>query len=683
MKKKQHLPKGSAELLFTTIASVIIIILNALLISKTNVSPLLSSLFFAVILIAAAASFFVIKRNAVNKKKRTPLPETVSILANAMVDLPHPAFVCIGEHENIIWSNKAAAALFGSRNCKFEDIFNTLKPEDNEGIRICAKDVPDKRFAPIIYAYEGSDGREYKVIITQDTTDYDNESKLLKGKEAMVAYISVDNLEELVNSEQEAYRSASGDAEKILRQWAVENGGVLKEYQQDKYIFICELATLHKFIKNEFDILNQIRNIRVGKHNIPVTISMGVSTVGATLSEREKAAQAALETALQRGGDQVFLKTDIPGVDANYGGRTKSTQKRSNVRARAVANELVSHISSSSNVIIMGHAFADYDALGSCVGLARLSKFCGVPVNIVRDPRNSSIKKALDWMSEEEEYRSVFIDSDSAMDLITSDTLLIVADVNNKGNFESKVLFDHCERVVIIDHHRKADEFQKEPLLSYIEPSASSASELVAEMLELALPAGELLPIEANLMMSGILLDTNQFTKNTGTRTFSACLFLRGVGVNVEEVQELFKSDLDELRAEMKFYDSAEIHHGVVAISATNTPCTFEDKVPAAKAANRLLTVEGVKASFVLIQIGNDIHISARSVGTINVQLILQEIKGGGHFDSAGARINNTTMESAVKMLDSILKAALEKDNKNTPTEEGDKENEGNASQRR
>ena len=505
----------------------------------------------------------------------------------------------------------------------------------------------------------------------QDTTEYDLENARLEGKESAIAYITVDNLDELLNYEQEDYRNASGSTEKILREWATKSGGVLKEYQQDKYIFLFERSNIESFTKNGFDILDKIRDIRIGENSIPLTISMGVCAVDGTPLERERAAQSALDMALQRGGDQVVLKTDT-GVEI-FGGKTKIPQKRTKVKARVVANELVSHISSSSNVLIMGHRYADFDAFGACVGLARLSMFCGVPVNIVTDLDDSNLDNCRSWLAGEREYDGVFIDADSAMDLITSDTLLIIADVNNKFQFESGALAEHCPRVAIIDHHRKTAEFEKAPIITYIEPAASAASELVAEMLEQVLPSGVLLATEANLMMAGILLDTNQFTKNTGTRTFSAALYLRGIGADVGAVQELFKTDLWEFKRELKFHANVEIFEKETAIAVPLEPCTIKDKIPAAKAADKLLTVEGVKASFVLIPIGSEVHISARSTGTINVQLLLEKMQGGGHFDSAGTRLTDTTVDDVVAQLKAHIKAYFDERNK-TETKKGDKE---------
>lgn len=666
MKNKRPLAPGLWELIFTASLSAVLIILHAFLCEYTELHPVPTAVLFAAILAVSSVAFFFIKRNMHNKKNRSPLPETVQVLASTMVELPHPALICTGDSDTVIWTNKAAVALFGTRSARFCDLFSTLEDED-ESIRLGAL---GRRFAPISYTAKGTDQKTYKVFIMQDTTEYDAENARLEGKESAVAYITVDNLDELLNYEQEDYRTASGTTEKILRDWATAAGGVLKEYQQDKYIFLFERSNIERFTQSGFDILDRIRNIRIGENSIPLTVSMGIAAIDGTPLERDKAAQAALETALQRGGDQVVLKTDS-SVEI-FGGKTKIPQKRTKVKARVVANELISHISSSSNVLIMGHKFADFDAFGASVGLARLSMFCGVPVNIVSDLNDSNLDKCRQLLESEKDYNGVFIDADSAMDLLSSDTLLIIADVNNRMQFESSALADHCRRIAIVDHHRKTAEFENPPLITYIEPAASAASELVCEMLEQVLPQGVLLSVEANLMMAGILLDTNQFTKNTGTRTFSAALYLRGIGADVGEVQELFKTDLWEFKRELKFHTNVEIYEKETAIAVSNEPCTYKDKIPAAKAADKLLTVEGVKASFVLVPIGNEIHISARSTGTINVQLLLEKMNGGGHFDSAGTRLTDRTVEDVIEELKKHISNYLKENNQNSQNEKGE-----------
>lgn len=649
---------GLSEALFCTAAAVLLIILHTIVCFLTDVNPLISGSFICALYIAFVAAFFVIRRNILSSKKISPMPEALNVLSDAVVNLPRPVVICPAESDRIIWYNKTAWDLFGKKNASFSEIFSTL--EDRDGVvRLYAK---GRKYIPDSFSSEGHGGKAYKVFIMNDVTELDLKTEELLGKQCAVAYVTVDNLEELLNYEQEDYRNASGDAESILRRWATEHGGVLKEYQQDKYIFLFEQSHIKEFINNGFDILDKVRGISVGDAGIPVTVSIGVSYGEGSLLDREREAQAALKTALQRGGDQAVVRMD--GEVEIFGGRTKMQQKRTTVRARVVANELEALMKNASNVLVMGHRFADFDAFGACAGIAAMARHLGVSVNIISDLDDSSLDRCRSWLSSEKNNEGIFVDREGALDMIEPDTLLIIVDVNNVNQFESTTVAEKCEKTVIIDHHRKtADRDGEGVAISYIEPSAAAASELVAEMLEQILPSGTLTAKEADLLMAGILLDTNHFTKNTGTRTFSAALYLRGCGADVGEVQEFFKTELKDFQRELQFHENVEIYRNVCAIATADCNCTFKDKVPAAKAADKLLGVEGVKASFAVVPIGDEVHISARSTGKINVQLLLEKLNGGGHFDSAGTKLEGTTAEKAVVLLKEAIDSYFKEKN--------------------
>ncbi len=679
--KNSKMPRFRAEELLSFAAlAVVLSLAEGILCEYYDSPPMLSAAILSAIYTAAVLTYLIIRRTFESKTDGdAPAPsELVSVLSESVINDPVPVFICPEGSDKVVWYNRSAATVCGNRkSVTMSELFVEDAGDADDEADSSVKYLSGGRtFSPAVYTVSGKLSRSYTVYVMTDITDIQTEEDKLRGRESAVAYVTVDNLEELLNYEQEDYRSASGETERLLRRWAAEAGGVLKEYQQDRYIFLFEKSHMENFRRSGFDILDKIRGIRVGEASIPITVSMGICAVGNTLAEKEKAAQTALDTALQRGGDQVVVKGD--GTVDIYGGKTKMPQKRTKVKARVIANELISHITNASNVLIMAHKYADFDAFGSSVGLARLCMFCGVPVNIVSDLDDSNLDRCRGWLSGEKEYVGMFVDPDFAMDMINSETLLIVTDVNNRNQFESAALFDHCPTTVIIDHHRKTAEYETEPLITYIEPSASAASELVTEMLEQVLPGEELLPREADMLMAGILLDTNQFAKNTGTRTFSAALYLKGRGTDVGEVQELFKTQLSDFQRELKFHSNVEIYRGIAAIATTHEDCTIRDKVPAAKAADKLLSVEGVKASFAIVPIGNEVHISARSSGTINVQLLLEGLQGGGHYDSAGTRIDGADTEEAVAMLKSAIDRYLDEDMQEN-TEPGDrfKDNKG------
>ncbi len=476
----------------------------------------------------------------------------------------------------------------------------------------------------------------------------------------IVAYLYVDNLSEIMKSDSTMYRSAIMKTDEIVRNWAEQYNAVVNEYEKERYLLVFEKRALRANIEKNFDILDKMRDIRVGTEQLSVTASIGISDIYGDFAAKEKAARSALELALSRGGDQVAIKTD-EGEPKFYGGRNKSSRKRSSVRSRVVANELIMHISRSSNVIIMGHKYSDYDSIGSAVGLARLAMFCGVPVNIVVDKNDDVVKLCTAFVKDIAEYRNVFISSDEAFDRMQTETIVILSDVNNLKIVEDRALVESAPRFAVIDHHRKQQEYVDDPLLEYIEPKASSAGELVCEMLETILPKDMLTPAEANLLLSGIMLDTKQFSRMTGTRTYGAALYLHDCGAEPQAVQEFFKSDIEEYRREALFRSNVVIYRDNIAITlCENEGGGAADKIMASKAAEGLITIRGIKAAFAIVMVEDIMHISARSTGEVNVQLILAKLGGGGHFDTAGAQVKGVDANTAAEMLKGAIDEYLD-----------------------
>lgn len=586
------------------------------------------------------------------------------VLGNIMLDtvmkLNTPVFICDEKEERIIWYNRALSAscdtgaqLYGHKaeeflSCRVSEL---LRDNASGGIPVLIGDNSFRATASRIRAKD----KVFFLVSMDDVTETERLYTQMAQAEAVVAYIMVDNLDDLLQYEQQKFRSVGVQIESVLREWAEQSEGVLKEYERDRYLFVFEARHLDDFIVRKFDILDKIRDIRIGDGKLPVTVSIGVSNVRGSFLEKERAAAVALDMALQRGGDQVVVKNDN-GIEF-YGGRTKTVQKRTKVRARVIANELITHISRASNVVVMGHRYADFDAFGACVGVARLAMFCGIPVNIVTDLQDRNLAGCRRILGRLKDYTDVLVDSREALELVSANTLLVIVDANNPALYESPALAQNVENIVILDHHRKTEEFERQPLISYIEPSASACCELVAEMMEQILPDGLLLPSEANLMLAGILLDTKQFTKNTGSRTFSAAMYLRDRGASPTEVQKLFKTNLDDFIREAKFRSNVVIYRGVTAIALGEGEGVASDRIAAAKAADKLLTVHGVQAAFALVRIGDVVHISARSSDTVNVQLILEKLRGGGHFDAAAAQVSGTTLQDALVQLKAAIDA--------------------------
>ena len=494
-----------------------------------------------------------------------------------------------------------------------------------------------------------SKGKQYYMLIFRDTTELESVADLYHNTQTAVAYIVLDNLEEIAQYVKVNYQSEARQVEAILKDWVAGLGGMIREYDRNKYVIFLSRQMIAECTKTKFDILDTIREIHIGDENLPITISMGVATTGNTLAQRERDALVALDMALQRGGDQVVLKSENGTLF--FGGRTKSQQKRTRGHSRIIANRLCSMISSSSNVVVMGHSNPDFDSIGACVGIAALVKHLGVDVKIVADETSENFRACTARLWDLPDYQNVFVDGVVGLGESSFGTLLIIVDANNFAILEAPEIAKNSFKTAVIDHHIKKAEFENEPQLSYIDPSASSACELVSEILEQTLPVGTLRKEEANVMMAGIMVDTKNFTRTVGTRTFAAALYLRSAGASPEYARTFFEEAFEDYRAEAQFGSQAQIYRDEIAITSIEGTGASGDRIAAAKASDKLLTVRGINAAFALIRIGTTVHISARSNGSVNVQLILEKIGGGGHFDMAGAAIANSELEDAKALL--------------------------------
>ena len=572
-------------------------------------------------------------------------------LVGALSEMAHPVLLS-DETGRAVFCNRAFLALTGREIVAAGTHVFSLCDLFEEGEALYA-DFDGRRCRTHRMPLSRGD-RDYTLYSFYDETERLAIARRYAEERTVVAYAIIDNIEEILQFVQDNYAETSHRVEERLREWMASAGGVLRAYDRNKYLLMFDQIHLDECLANRFAILDEIRAIRVGD-SMPITVSVGVSSLAeGTLSEREAAAQYALDLALQRGGDQVVLRDDT-GVSF-FGGRTKAGYKRVNIKARVVASNLLSLISRASNVLIMGHRFGDYDSFGACVGLARLVINQGVRVNIVINRDDDSLAPCFERIAGLSEYRGLFVDKVEGLDLAGADTLLIVADVNNSGYVECPDLMEKALTVAVIDHHIKTLEYNSNVKLEYIDSTASSACELVSEIIENSVGGRVLRPEEAELMLSGVLLDTKRFTRNTGTRTFAVAQFLRGVGANPGEAFEFFKTSVSDLEKEARFHTNVLIYRNKIAIAA----CDGEDvdasyRVAAAKAADGLLGVKGVTTSFALVLIEDTVHISARSDGTVNVQVILEQFDGGGHFDVAGAQLKGMALGDAVQALrDSI-----------------------------
>ena len=651
--------------------AVIVLGISAILMMETEIPPatiIYSALGIYLFSLLWVAVIYII-RNRMTKGSLADIKSSVfgTLSFNFVQNLHMPVLIC-DEKGKIIWYNDILLSGYRSHGVlcgKYIDSICTetidaIIRKGEEGLEVSflsgsgiMGENKDVIFCARSYK-ASSKSRVYYTIIFEDITTIIDLNQRLVDEDPIIAYAMIDNLDELTQYVQEFYSDTAREVEKLLSKEMEKVGGIVRNYGNNKFLLVFEAQHLETFEKERFSILDTIRENRVGPAAIPVTLSIGIAKIEGSLYQKERATQAALDMALQRGGDQVVVKRK--GKFEFYGGKTKTVQKQDKVRARINADRLVSLISAADNVIVMGHKYPDFDAFASCLAIFRVARHCGVKAYIVCDKTTAALASCFRQIEGNPEYENVFVNKTEAQDLVRSATLAVIVDVNNIDFCEAPDIVNTVSDVVVIDHHRKTAELKIQPKISYIEPSASSASELLSEFLEQILDPKTLPKPEADFLLAGIFLDTKNFTHNTGTRTFSAAMYLRGEGANPLDAKELFNMELDDFRSEASFETNVTIHKGSIALAINrnedNPPIA---RVNASRAADRLLNVSGVKASFALCRIGDCVHISARSQGQINVQLILEKLGGGGHFDSAGAQLKNATMGEAQKLLDDAI----------------------------
>ncbi len=507
-------------------------------------------------------------------------------------------------------------------------------------------DIGERKFRIECYPVS-SKGKTYYMLVFHDITELSAIAAEHRNQHTVVGYIVVDNLEEIAQYVKVSYADETRKIGKILDEWASDMGGVLCEYENNKFLLLFTQEMLSECIRNKFNILSAVHQIEIGDAHIPLTVSMGIATTGATLEERKHDAMVSLDMALQRGGDQVVLK-NTNGI-FYFGAKTKTLQKRTRGHGKIIYAKLAALISNSSNVLVMGHKSPDFDSIGACVGMTTLIRnmFPDMNVKIVIDTNSENFIASTSRLTAFADYKDTFIDGVSALEYNSAHTLLIIVDANNMAILESPELAKNAFKIAIVDHHIKKEEFEYEPELAYIDPSASSTCELIAEMLEETLPADISFKEEAHVMMSGIMLDTKNFTRTVGMRTFAAALYLKNAGADPEYSRTFFEQNFEDYLSEAHFGSTAKIYRGCIAIACDVTPEGANGRILAAKASDKLLAIKNVRAAFALILVGDDVQISARSDGSINVQLIAEQLGGGGHFDMAGAAIKQSSLEDA------------------------------------
>jgi c-di-AMP phosphodiesterase-like protein len=486
------------------------------------------------------------------------------------------------------------------------------------------------------------------ILYFLDTTELTNLKKTYADERTVAGIFVIDNYDDLMQSMDDPIRpQVLAEIDKRIVQWVSFTNGIIKKFERDKYLFVFEQKYMKDLEDKRFEILDTIKEINMG-NKLPVTLSLGFGLGGKTLADNLRYAAASIDLALGRGGDQVVLKN---GESFSFfGGRTRELEKRTKVKARVIAYALRELIDQADNVFIMGHENADTDSMGASLGLYRVVRSRNKDAYIVLNKLNPTIESLISMVRKCEEYDGVFINKSEALELANPKTLLIIVDTHRKSFTEVPELVGSGRQTVIIDHHRRGADYIQDTALTYQETYASSTCELVTEVIQYIDDRLKLTQLEAEALYAGIVVDTKSFTFKTGVRTFEAASYLRRQGVDTVAVKQLFQNDIQTYNNISAVVRNAELLDNGIAISE----CASSVKNPqliAAKAADELLNLSGINAAFVLCNVGDEIWISGRSLGDINVQMILEKLGGGGHLSVAGAQLGGSDINDAKEKL--------------------------------
>lgn len=602
-----------------------------------------------------------------NNKRKSEISEQLQDLTltvdsaakSSLINAPYP-LVILETDGNIVWKSSKFITEFANIdiNNYINDLIIDIKDEADKSENQKKKSVVREiEIGKKRYKVQGEFAKskkndrkkssEYMMILYFiDETEKYELKKENEDKKTCVGIIMVDNYEEVmqrIDTEQKTQIMAK--VESTIYNWVNETNGILVKEERDTYVYIFEQKYLEKIKEDKFSILDTIKDI-VRKDKIQLTLSIAISNEGETDRDVYKSAASAMDVILGRGGDQAVIRED--GKYQFFGGKVEEVEKRTKVKARIVAHALEELMSECEKVIIMGHTNPDIDAMGSALGVYRMAKSLRKDAYIVTNAEAPSIKSFIENIRED--YKEVLINKETALSMIDNETLLVVVDTHKKSYVEEPELLNKTNKIVVIDHHRRGTDFIDQSILTFQEVYASSAAELVAEIIQYTQTEVELQTVEAEALYAGIMMDTKNFTFKTGVRTFEAAAYLRRCGVDIIKVKKWFQSDLESYSKIAEIVRKSEVIHETIAISSYEIQ-EKDTSLICAKAADELLTIGNITASFVLGTMNEKICISGRSIGDINVQMILEKLGGGGHITLAGAQLENKTIEDAKQEL--------------------------------
>jgi len=606
-------------------------------------------LYAAVALVLICIVYYIIySRNSLRRisKMNQHLENSAAEFMNS---LPAPVAV-IDDNKRFVWYNQIFAEKIGLGQDVYGNDFESFVKIDMEtlldnGLALCP--LNGSVYKVTAEKFEKND-MSFLVLYFHDDTSYFTLKKVMDDTHPNVVVITIDNYDEIMQNAKESEKAqTSVETEKLIENFMSRTNGFIKKTSSNTFFAIIENRHLDEIINNKFKILDAARNIKIsGKY--PLTFSIGVGQGAASLTESERFARQCLDMALGRGGDQAVVKTD--NGYRFFGGVSNGVEKRSRSKTRIIANALQDLIINSDRIFIMGHRFGDLDSVGASCGLAGAVQLLGKEVYIAVDSKKNLASNLIDMVNEATDNR-LFISPADAADMIENDDMLIIVDTHNKDYIESVSLYEKARSVVVIDHHRKTINFIDNAVIFHHEPYASSASEMVTELIQYFDYHSDekIAAFYAEALLAGIMLDTKNFVMRTGVRTFEAAAFLKKVGADTIEVKHLFSNSIDSYRRKTQIVASAKIHNNC-AIAAAD----FESddiRLVAPQAADELLNITDVDASFVIYKTSNTVNISARSLGSVNVQLIMEQLGGGGHQTMAAVQLKDTTIKDAARAL--------------------------------
>ncbi|NEW03840.1 DHH family phosphoesterase [Bacillus megaterium] len=574
----------------------------------------------------------------------------------ALMEMPIGIMLFNDEYQ-IEWTNPFLASCLGEDTLvgrSLYDVAESIIPLIKQEVETEVVTLHDRKFKVVIK-------RDERLLYFFDITEQIEIEKLYEEERTSLGIIFLDNYDELTQGMDDQVKSnLNSQVTSMLNSWAQEYGIFIKRTSSEKFIAIMNEQILIHLERSKFSILDQVRE-ETSKQNIPLTLSIGIGAGSADLPELGALAQSSLDLALGRGGDQVAIKQPNGKVKF-FGGKTNPMEKRTRVRARVISHALKELITESGKVIIMGHKYPDMDAVGAAIGILKVAQVNQKDGFIVLDPDHidTGVQRMLEEIKKKEGLWERFITPEEALNLVSDDTLLVVVDTHKPSLVIEERLLNRIENVVVIDHHRRGEDFIEDPLLVYMEPYASSTAELVTELLEYQPKRFKIDMLEATALLAGIIVDTKSFTLRTGSRTFDAASFLRSQGADTVLVQKFLKEDITQYVQRARFIEHAEIYTAGIAISRAE-PNKMYDQVLIAQAADTLLSISGVVASFVISKRwDNLIGISARSLGDINVQVIMESLQGGGHLTNAATQLQDISLDEAEERLKQAIDEYLD-----------------------